>query len=612
MRICLPRLGVAASLILVLAGVLGVRVAQAQGSADVHAVTFKLDLTAIAATPENVGIRGNLVPLSWDATYQLVDEDADGVYVGTVVFPPSTVHVLEYKFVYGDVTWELESASNRRLVLDGEASELGIAVWDHNFPFPPDEIGTRTIAADKLLSDFRLMKRAYLALHPGLTRYQSADELAHNFDNLQRYMSTDRTIADVFLAYSKFLATIKCGHTYTNFFNQPDVIKEGLFNNPNKLPFTFRWIDGRMIATMVAPDDNRIRPGTEVLALNGASVQAIRDSLLTVVHADGGNDGKRLKELEVHPDAAYAYFDIYYPLFFQIAPRPFEVTVFARTPDGTEFNTTLQLGTPAQRAAAWSKQFGPVPTTSDDRWRFEWLDERTAYLYLGTFSTWQFEMDWRSFLAETFAEIKQRPARNLVIDIRGNGGGLTEVGETLMWHIMDRETEKPAFRQVVAYETVPADLREFVDTWDDNVFSFEGRVVPTEDGRFASARGPTVPKPMQPNPEAFDGGVYLIVDATNSSATHGLAQTIKQNGLATLVGQETGGNLRGLNGGQMFFVNLPNTLIEMDIPIFAVYPLDDQPDGGVMPDVVVHPTVDAIVGGIDIELSAVRRIIAGQ
>ncbi|MBC7805157.1 MAG: hypothetical protein H7145_03305 [Akkermansiaceae bacterium] len=47
----------------------------------------------------------------------------------------------------------------------------------------------------------------------------------------------------------------------------------------------------------------------------------------------------------------------------------------------------------------------------------------------------------------------------------------------------------------------------------------------------------------------FVGHLYVLVDSSNSSATFQFAKVIKQNNLGTLVGQPTGGNQRGINGG---------------------------------------------------------------
>eukprot|EP00481_Brizalina_sp_1-RS-2013_P002736 TRINITY_DN7237_c0_g1_i1.p1 TRINITY_DN7237_c0_g1~~TRINITY_DN7237_c0_g1_i1.p1 ORF type:complete len:117 (+),score=15.43 TRINITY_DN7237_c0_g1_i1:54-353(+) len=80
-----------------------------------------------------------------------------------------------------------------------------------------------------------------------------------------------------------------------------------------------------------------------------------------------------------------------------------------------------------------------------------------------------------------------------------------------------------------------------------------------------------------------------------------LAKQYQDVGLATIVGQPTGGNLRGINGGGIFFLTLPNTQIETDIPIFKYLPtgisaseLSSIPNQGVIPDMLIDVQVTDI------------------
>jgi hypothetical protein len=67
----------------------------------------------------------------------------------------------------------------------------------------------------------------------------------------------------------------------------------------------------------------------------------------------------------------------------------------------------------------------------------------------------------------------------------------------------------------------------------------------------------------------------------------------------TSFGQPTGGNQRGINGGAFFFLRLPKSQIEMDLPPIGTFPTSPQPDAGLTPDVLVAPTVQDIVNGVD-------------
>ena len=53
-----------------------------------------------------------------------------------------------------------------------------------------------------------------------------------------------------------------------------------------------------------------------------------------------------------------------------------------------------------------------------------------------------------------------------------------------------------------------------------------------------------------------------------------------------LVGQPTGGNQRGITGGAFFFLRLPNSKIEVDVPLIGQYPATEQPDGGLLDKLV--------------------------
>ena len=110
----------------------------------------------------------------------------------------------------------------------------------------------------------------------------------------------------------------------------------------------------------------------------------------------------------------------------------------------------------------------------------------------------------------------------------------------------------------------------------------------------------------------FDGKVFVIVDPENSSATFQFASLIKKYHLGTLVGQPTGGNQQGINGGAFFFLNLPNTGIEIDIPILlqteGEHPADNLATG-IQPDILVSPVPELIANKVDQNMKAIRTVI---
>lgn len=82
--------------------------------------------------------------------------------------------------------------------------------------------------------------------------------------------------------------------------------------------------------------------------------------------------------------------------------------------------------------------------------------------------------------------------------------------------------------------------------------------------------------------------------------------------VGTLVGQDTGGNQRGINGGAFFFLRLPHSGIEVDVPLIAQFPaggVEAMPDAGLEPDVAVIPSTADMAEGVDTEVRAVFGLI---
>jgi C-terminal processing protease CtpA/Prc len=115
---------------------------------------------------------------------------------------------------------------------------------------------------------------------------------------------------------------------------------------------------------------------------------------------------------------------------------------------------------------------------------------------------------------------------------------------------------------------------------------------------------------IQPRPRRFGGRVLVLADASNSSATFQFGQTVKDHRLGTIVGQTSGGNRRGINGGAFFFLRLPGCGLEVDLPLIGTFPRTPQPDAGVAPDIAVRPTARAVADGTDLEMRAALAALA--
>ena len=86
-------------------------------------------------------------------------------------------------------------------------------------------------------------------------------------------------------------------------------------------------------------------------------------------------------------------------------------------------------------------------------------------------------------------------------------------------------------------------------------------------------------------------------------------RVLQQSGLGRLCGGPTGGNLRGINGGAFFFLRLPASGLEVDVPLIGRFPQTPMPDAGLMPDIAVQDTAADIAAGRDSVMDAAMAVL---
>ncbi len=458
------------------------------------------------------------------------------------------------------------------------------------------------LAAEDLRADVAVLRQAYGALHPGLHRYATPREMDAAFAALDRAFAHGATLAEAYLAFSRFASSVRCGHTYANFFNQRRAVQHALFER-GRVPFTFRWLDGRMIVTHAFTDS--LRPGDEIAVLDGIPAATILARLMPYGRADGHNDAKRVASLQVDGTSRYEAFDIFWPL---LCPhRDDAVTAQVRAPSGARRPVRLALQSYDARLASLAAL---EPTTTQENaplWQCTPLADGAALLRMPTWVTYNSSWPWQAWLDSTFAALAGGQVRDVVIDLRGNEGG-SDVGDAIVSHLIAAPVPRQQVVRLVRYRRVPDALRPVLDTWDPSFFDWGDAAKDSSAQWFRLRRDADddVGGTIAPRAPRFDGRVWVLVGATNSSATFEFARTVRQNHLGTLVGQPTGGNQRGINGGCFFFLRLPRTGLELDVPLIGQFSPAPQPDAGLDPDVRVDPTAADIAAGRDVELDAVR------
>lgn len=446
-----------------------------------------------------------------------------------------------------------------------------------------------------LTGDIAILCEA-LKLHPGLHRYTTPATMQARIAALEPAFVAAPTTADRYLILSRFLATVRCGHSYCNFFNQRKAIATDLFDRPTRLPFRFRWVDGRMV---VIGDPARLglAPGTEVTAVNGIAAPTILARLMPYARADGGNDAKRVSLLEMRGDDSVEFFDVFHGLVYG-APTGGEHRLDLRLPDGR----TARRSIPAIGLDARRKQMTQVPDDDATRplWTWAMRPDGVTVLTMPGWALYNSKWDWRGWLDERLDSLSG--AKGLVVDLRDNEGGI-DCGNALLARLSDRAITMPPGERRITYRRTPIDLDRHLDTWDDSFRTLGVNAQPRGDGTYLLPPDDET-LAIQPSGKRVTVPVAALVGPVNSSATYQFAEVARATRLVRLFGEPTGGNRRGINGGRFFFVRLPASGIEFDLPLIGYFPPGSPPDAGVLPDVAVRPSRADIAAARDPAMEA--------
>lgn len=172
--------------------------------------------------------------------------------------------------------------------------------------------------------------------------------------------------------------------------------------------------------------------------------------------------------------------------------------------------------------------------------------EGMPYLKISTFGGW----DRQTYDAVSDFQGEYLDAENLILDIRGNGGGSTGPWQTL---ILPRLFGSPVLTDTVL-GMKNGSLNQFffpmlADLPDLDQALIQERFPAADPACFAGLEkvytAQTGARSAEWTEAAFSGKLWLLIDRQVYSASEALAAFCKRTGLATLVGEQTSGNGAG-------------------------------------------------------------------
>ncbi|WP_438989090.1 S41 family peptidase [Polaribacter sp.] len=468
----------------------------------------------------------------------------------------------------------------------------------------------RILQKDSLLIELNILEEALTSMHPGLYRYNSPKQIEDIFDSIRSELPQEIEESEYMIRLAQIIQKIKCGHTYLNPWNLDSEVRNRLFGGKTYLPLGLEVIDGRFYITENASQKDIIKRGAELLSVNGVGMYLIYQQLKTVAKIDGNNTVAIDHYLSVwdYKTSNWHAFDIYLQLFHPLRDE-FYTIEYQNYKNNKVGVAQLKAMSKNERANNMSNKYGNQILERED-WKLDIVSTDLAIMKIGTFATWNFKnFDYQQWLANAFKKLDSLKIKKLAIDIRGNGGGLTEPANELISYLIDkpiacREDEKVLIRTVkFAPELLP-----YINTGAKILESGlpEELYRDDSDGLYQLML-PSDCSEIKPSKYRFKGERFIFGGPSNVSATYTLLDKANTYGFATFIGQESGGNLQGINGGEYAFFKLPYSKMEVDIPLKYFKPAISRPDSGVKPSVRIKKSQAEIEQNTDSFLEYLKQ-----
>ncbi|WP_350287364.1 S41 family peptidase [uncultured Croceitalea sp.] len=412
---------------------------------------------------------------------------------------------------------------------------------------------------NEILEDLEYLYSSLDDAHYDLYAYTSKEKFNENYRHVRASIIADSISSlEATNLFQKVISAANNGHTEIDF---PGAAYGAYaYNGGTIFPLEIAFENDKYLIRKNFSDHQDIKIGLEIMSINGMAM----DAVLAKIHPQVSAERTYFKNTKIE---LYSFPRLYWQVFGR--QDNFEVAIKEKE------NITSYMISAVDLIEGYEKKRDEVLNA---QMQLKFL-ETSAYINPGNFAG--DEQKYQRFIDSAFVKIKETAVKNLIIDLRNNGGGNDSFSDYLVSYIADKPFKWNSKLTIKTSEFLKAHTRKNSDTttvYFKQILNHKnGELFEFETGRYQP----------QAKSKRFDGKVYVLVNRQSHSQAAVTAAQIQDYDFGTIVGEETG-DYPSLYASQ-FQYPLPNTGIPVKVSKgYIVRVNGSRAQKGVVPDIVIQ------------------------
>lgn len=411
---------------------------------------------------------------------------------------------------------------------------------------------------EKVLEDLDYLYNSLIEAHYQVYAYVTEQDFESSYQKVKGSIKKDSlNLLETTTAFQQLISAINNGHTEIQFPGQS--YAEYAYTGGTVFPLEIAFEDGKPLIRKNWSNEEQIKTGSELLSVNGVPISDILSKIYPQISAER----PYFKQVKLE---LFSFPRFYWQLFGK--QDTFEIELKS---NGTISNYTLNA----------------IRVIEDyEMKRDEILNAKlelkflgnSAYINPGNFGG--DEQAYRRFIDSAFVEIRNNKSKNLILDLRNNGGGDNSYSDYLISYFADRPF---TWNSEFTLKTSNF-LKDYVRKNNDTTTRYSKAILSHENGEIFDFKFDDIqPQPLE---KRFTGKVYVLVNRQSHSQSAVTASQIQDYNFGEIVGEETG-EYPSLYAS-VFRYKLPNSGIEVQVSKgYIVRVNGSTAEQGVIPDIYI-------------------------